>query len=116
MNETATTEALLDALRAAGVDLDAIEVPDESYDLAGAEYTRSTPFMARRDDGAVLYFNLSESWEGEEPEGWLWAIWEGGKGCASMGWEPDLDSMGWEPDLASMVDRVARFLSTEAKR
>ena len=29
---------------------------------------------------------------------------------------PDLASMGWEPDLASMVDRVARFLSTEAKR
>ena len=106
MTETATTEELLDALRAAGVDLDRIEVPDESYDVAGAQYERYVPFMARRDDGEVLYFEPSESLEGEEPEGWTWAEWNDGECLAD----------GWESDLTRMVAWVVRFLSTEVAR
>ena len=106
MTETATTEELLDALRAAGVDLDRIEVPDESYDVAGAQYERYVPFMARRDDGEVLYFEPSESLEGEEPKGWTWAEWK----------DDYCPADGWASDLASMVARVVRFLSTEVAR
>ena len=107
MNETTTTEELLDALLAAGVDLDAIDVPDEEHDVAGALYTRVRPFEARRPDlGQVLSFDLDHGIEGQPGSGWLWGVWEDqGRYVAD----------GWEPDLVAMVARVVSFLSTEAE-
>ena len=87
-------DQLVDALQAAGVELDRMEIPDDEYDVAGALYTRVEPFRALRPDlGQFLSFDLSESLEGEEPEGWLWWVCEDEGGGVDDGWEPDLDSM-----------------------
>ena len=105
MSETATTEGLLDALRAAGVDLDAIEVPEDAFDVAGMLMTAVEPFMVRRDDGEDMCFSPSESLEGEEPEGWTWAVWDA---------HADVIQDGWEPDLDHMVRVVVSFLKAGA--
>lgn len=108
MSETTTTEELLDALRAAGVDLDSIEVPEDAFDVAGMLMTAVEPFMARRDDGEDLCFSPSESLEGEEPEGWTWAVWDAHADSSFVIQD------GWEPDLAHMVRVVVSFLKAGA--
>lgn len=95
-------EELLDALRAAGVDLDQIEVPEPDYHVTGTLYPRVQPFRALRPDlGEVLFFDRSGD---DEPKGWGWVECDDEGGCVSD---------GWAPDLPSMVAKVVEFLSKE---